>query len=139
MERRVFLSSLALLGAAVGMPWPSARSGTAATPVADGVRKRIALQTSPVAGFQYHEGEACWPELRIGDTLTLVREPTNSHDGRAVAVEWEGQRLGYVPRAENAAISSLLDRDEMLTANISALQQAEDPWKRVKLEVWLWV
>jgi hypothetical protein len=62
---------------------------------------RILVQSSPLAGFQYHAGEALWQEMREGDRLALVREADNPHDGNAVRVEWRGQKLGYLPRAEN--------------------------------------
>ena len=64
----------------------------------------ILLQDSPLAGFQYHAGKAVWPQLRVGDALTLVREPDNAHDARAVRVEWQGRKIGYVPRRENADV-----------------------------------
>lgn len=34
------------------------------------------LQTSPVAGFQYYNGEQMWHQIDIGDEVTLVRNPT---------------------------------------------------------------
>src|SRR5690606_35557479 len=40
---------------------------------------RILVQSSPLAGFQFHEGRALWDELEIGDELTLVREPDNPY------------------------------------------------------------
>jgi len=55
---------------------------------------RILVQSSPLAGFQYHAGEALWQEMREGDRLTLVREGDNPHDGNAVRVEWRGHKLG---------------------------------------------
>lgn len=31
--------------------------------------RKLLLQASPVAGFQYHDGEAAWPFIREGDPL----------------------------------------------------------------------
>ncbi|MFZ5557552.1 MAG: HIRAN domain-containing protein [Pseudomonadota bacterium] len=104
---------------------------SAATPA----RRPILLQTSPVAGFQYHDGEFAWPFLRPGDRLALIREPENRHDGRAVRIEWEGLKLGYLPRHENHAVAQLLDRDEQLHARILALRESSDPWERVQVAV----
>lgn len=46
---------------------------------------RILVQSSPLAGFQYHAGAELWGELKVGDALTLTREPDNPFDeiGRA--------------------------------------------------------
>lgn len=98
---------------------------------------RILIQSSPVAGFQFHEGKRLWDQLKVGDALTLVREPDNPHDARAVRVEWNGHMLGYVPRAENDAIARQLDRGNKLEARIVRLTRHRDPWKRIEFEVFL--
>ena len=98
---------------------------------------RILVQSSPVAGFQFHEGKQVWDQLEVGDALTLVREPANPHDARAVRVEWNGHMLGYVPRAENDAVARQLDRGNKLEARIVRLTKHRDPWKRIEFEVFL--
>jgi hypothetical protein len=95
----------------------------------------ILLQDSPLAGFQYHAGKVLWPQMRVGDALTLVREPDNPHDARAVRVEWQGHKIGYVPRRENADVARLLDRGQVLAARISRLAEVRDPWSRVRFEI----
>lgn len=99
------------------------------------VTAHILLQDSPLAGFQYHAGKAVWPALRVGDALTLTREPDNPYDPRAVRVDWQGHKLGYVPRRENADVARLLDNGQPLTARISRLAEGRDPWSRVRFEV----
>lgn len=98
---------------------------------------RILIQSSPVAGFQFHEGKRLWDQLKVGDALALVREPGNPHDARAVRVEWNGHMLGYVPRAENDAVARQLDRGNKLEARIVRLTRHRDPWKRIEFEVFL--
>lgn len=95
----------------------------------------ILLQDSPLAGFQYHAGKTVWPQMQVGDALTLVREPDNPHDARAVRVEWKGHKIGYVPRRENADVARLLDRGQILTARIVRLAEVRDPWSRVRFEI----
>lgn len=98
---------------------------------------RILVQSSPLAGFQYYEGKALWEQMKVGDVLTLVREPDNAYDPRAVRVEWQGHKLGYVPRKENEAVARQLDRGNKLEARIVQLRKHRDPWKRVEFEVFL--
>ena len=98
---------------------------------------RILIQSSPVAGFQFHEGKQLWDQLKVGDALALVCEPGNPHDTRAVRVEWNGHMLGYVPRAENDAVARQLDRGNKLEARIVRLTKHRDPWKRIEFEVFL--
>ena len=112
--------------------------GLAATGAAIATETRsVLIQESPIAGFQFHQGDAVWPHLMVGAPLKLVREPNNTHDPDAVAVYFLGQQLGYVPRAENSAIAGMMDRGETLEASISKLAVNEDPWQRVRFTVFL--
>mgnify|MGYP001575854862 CR=1 FL=1 len=101
-----------------------------------GVSARLLVQESPLAGFQFHEGKRLWEDLRVGDRLDLIREPENPYDARAVRVEWQGNKLGYVPRADNEAVARQLDRGARLEARITRLKQSRNPWQRVLFEVY---
>jgi len=96
---------------------------------------RLLVQSSPLAGFQYHAGAAVWDALQVGDPLVLVREPDNPHDARAVRVEWHGVLLGYLPRAENVAVAATLDRGTRVEGRIAALVRHRNPWRRVRIDV----
>jgi hypothetical protein len=98
---------------------------------------RLLVQSSPLAGFRYHEASAVWKELAVGDRLDLVREPANPYDANAVRVEWRGRKLGYVPRAENAALAWAMDRGEPVGARISALREHRNPRRRIEFEVFV--
>jgi len=100
-----------------------------------GTQAYILLQDSPLAGFQYHEGKALWSQLKTGDALTLTREPDNPHDGNAIRVDWQGHKLGYVPRKENANVARMMDRGQPLQGRITRLQKAHSPWERIRFEV----
>jgi HIRAN domain len=120
VNRRAALAGLAVLLAAGA---PQAQS------------VKLLVQSSPLAGFRYAEASQVWSELRIGDSLELVREPDNPHDRNAVRVDWRGRKLGYVPRAENEALAWAMDRGERLTARISRLQEHPNPRLRIEFEV----
>lgn len=101
------------------------------------VTARILLQSSPLAGFRYHEGKEVWDELKVGDALQLVREPDNPYDPKAVRVDWRGHVLGYVPRAENAAVARQIDRGEKLEARIVKLRKSRNPRQRIEFDIYL--
>jgi hypothetical protein len=112
--------------------------GVAATGATIAVKTQsVLIQESPLAGFQFHEGDAIWPSLAVGEKLALLREATNTHDPDAVAVYFQNNKLGYVPRAENSAIAQMLDRGETLEARVSKLLLEEDAWERVRFNVFL--
>lgn len=99
------------------------------------VAAHIVLQDSPLAGFQYHAGKRLWPQMQVGDPLALIREPDNVHDAKAVRVEWQGQKIGYVPRRDNADVARFLDNGQILVARIKRLADVRDPWSRVRFEI----
>lgn len=111
--------------------------GLALSLAAQAAEVRILVQSSPLAGFQYHAGEALWQEMRVGDRLALVREADNPHDVNAVRIEWRGQKLGYLPRAENRAVAAALDAGEAVDARIAKMRQHRNPWQRVLIEVFV--
>lgn len=98
---------------------------------------KVLVQSSPMAGFQYHAGGELWSELRVGDALTLIREPDNPHDRNAVRVEWRGRQLGYLPRAENRAVAAEMDGGGTVAGRIAALREDRNPWRRVLIEVYV--
>jgi hypothetical protein len=124
MSRRHFLKGL--LGLA-GLPL--------AAKVTARERRPIPLQHSPLAGFQYHHGRRLWPQLRAGQPLQLIREPDNRHDPKAVALHWRGEKIGYLPRVENHAVSQMLDNGRPLQARITRLCKEENPWRRVEVGI----
>lgn len=72
--------------------------------------------TTEIAGLQFHSygrvdeltGERIIPQL--GERLSLVREPANSHDENAIQVWWKnGHMLGHLPRYCAAELAPLLD------------------------------
>ncbi len=108
-----------------------------ATPYTVRAEAHIIVQQSPLAGFQYYEGKTLWDELKPGDALTLVRERDNAHDANAVRVEWNGNRLGYIPRRENADVARQMDRGAAVKARIVKLTPAHNPWQRILFEVYV--
>jgi hypothetical protein len=98
---------------------------------------RILVQSSLLAGFNYHQAPEVWQGMRIGDALKLEREPDNVYDAGAISVQWRGHKLGYVPRAQNAALAWAMDRGESLDARVSRLQPHRNPRKRIEFEVYV--
>jgi len=98
---------------------------------------RMLVQSSPLAGFQYHAGSELWEQMKTGDALQLIRESDNRHDPKAVRVDWHGQQLGYLPRAENHAVADEMDRGGRVETRIGKLLRHKNPWQRVLIEVFV--
>jgi HIRAN domain-containing protein len=97
----------------------------------------ILVQVSLTAGLRYHDAKAVWDELQVGDRLALVREPDNPYDANAVRVEWNGHKLGYIPRTENQAVARQIDRGNPLQARITKLTYYRNHRRKLELEVFL--
>ncbi|MBF0135820.1 MAG: HIRAN domain-containing protein [Magnetococcales bacterium] len=98
-------------------------------------KRRFLKAGAGVAGFQDHQGQRVWSQLRIGQSLILQREADNPYDGKAVMVLWNGRKLGYVPRASNVAVSQMLDRGQNLRARIARLKDSSNPWERIQVDI----
>jgi len=122
---------VASLGAAAAPPAPSLQ----AVPTATAVESMIVVRSSPLAGFQFHAGEALFAQMQVGDRLALVREADNPHDPNAVRVDWRQVKLGYVPRRDNPQVARQIDLGAALEARISKLRTARNPWDRIEFEV----
>lgn len=99
------------------------------------IESMIVVRSSPLAGFQFHAGDALFAQMQVGDRLALVREPDNPHDPNAIRVEWREVKLGYVPRRDNPQVARQIDLGAALEARISRLREARNPWDRIEFEV----
>jgi hypothetical protein len=98
---------------------------------------RRLIQQCHLAGFDHHQGETLWPYLTTGDSLELHREPGNPHDPNAIRIDWNGRKLGYIPRSENQTTARLMDQGKWLEARIGRLKRHANPWRRAEVEVWM--
>jgi len=127
MDRRELLKSF-LHGAAILPLVPV---------VALAAPRQVLIQESPIAGFQYYDGDEVFPELWVDTPLLLVREQDNKYDVNAVAVHYKQYKLGFVPKADNTAVAQMLDRGEYLSARVVELTMNKNPWERVRFGVML--
>lgn len=133
MDRRTCLKSLLSSSATLFMFFLTVK--TNAVPRKAG--GKILLQSSPVAGFQFYQGDRVWKSLQPGGYLSLIPEPDNRYDANAVKVMWRECQLGYIPRRENLAVSQILGRGGRLDARISEMKESENPWERVRVDIYL--
>lgn len=88
-----------------------------------------------IAGFGYADGPRLMGRLQSGDALQLVRERDNPHDRRAVRIDWNGNKLGYVPRVHNPVIAQALDAGNTLHARIIDLDPSRGTYECVSIEI----
>ena len=73
------------------------------------------LRVAGVAGAAQHHAEVL-EQARLGESLTLRRDPDNPHDPNAIAVHCPAGQLGWVPREVAAELAPQLDAGEPWSA-----------------------
>lgn len=80
-----------------------------------------------VAGRLYGDADLAWDSLKVGQEVTLVREPDNDSDPSAIALyvnaKGSSLKLGYVPLRKNQPLALFIDMGwgEAFLATISRL------------------
>ena len=96
------------------------------------------LLVAHVAGYEYHAGPRLETEgwrLFPGEPLRLVLEPDNPHDAQAIRIDWQGHKLGYVPRPENASIADALAAGQPLSVRVARHDPEADVWRRLEFVI----
>ncbi|HAK00272.1 MAG TPA: DNA-binding protein [Bacteroidales bacterium] len=91
-----------------------------------------------IAGFTYYDGALVFSQLQIGTELSLVFEPDNRYDPKAVAIHFGEHKLGFVPRGSNDAIAKLLEMGHQpFACHIQQLDPTAHPEKQVGVVVFV--
>ncbi len=128
MTRRLFLRSLWTLPL-LSLAKPASARALPAT------HQTCLLNRFTIAGFQYHDGPTLLHRLSPSQTLALVAEPDNPFDPFAVRIDYQGRKLGYVPRSDNRHISRLLRQDVHVLCRVREVDEDGWPWRAVVVEV----
>ena len=101
------------------------------------LQKEIFLFDTFVAGTMHIEDESIIKELKIGEKLSLRREPKNRFDENAVRVDDEkGRRLGYVPEKDNYVFARLMDAGKMLIGRVTDIK-GKTGYTQVSMAIYL--
>ena len=80
-------------------------------------------------------------KMKPGQRLTLLREPENPYDKRAILVMDEAFKLGYIPRKQNGILSRLMDAGKYLYATADDILcdpgDQDFPWEALIISIYL--
>lgn len=99
----------------------------------------IFIYDNYIRGFQHYEGQRLLPMMKELDVLDLVREYDNEHDSNAVAIYWEGQKLGFLPMGENVSLAYMMDHGMLLESHVVYTQPEGRVWEQCFIAVHLLV
>jgi hypothetical protein len=115
--------------------------GAAATGSIDRVATvlRVSIGRTPASRlanpWSHHAGPTIQSTLRVGDALTLVREPHHPHDPRTVRLDHGDTTIGYIPSAINHEAAARLDEGTRLDARVYRVDREAPAWGRVLVEI----
>lgn len=98
--------------------------------------KDILVLECLVAGTSYRNLQKIEPELLNKVKLELIREGKNEHDEFAIALQFNNQKVGYIPRDKNEVIARLMDVGKGFFATIEA-KEWENNWLKIEIKVYL--
>ena len=86
---------------------------------------------APIAGYGHAFDAKRETAFVVGERLALIREPDNTADPLAIRIEWSGQKIGYVPRPDNAHFAIKMDEGWLFEARIGSFRPQAPMWQRL--------
>lgn len=90
-----------------------------------------------LAAFAYYDGLEVVDQLKPGTYLDLLAEPTNPYDSEAVAIFYQGKKLGYIPKDRNTLISRMMfyGHSDILEARVQMVDLTVHPERQLRVVV----
>ncbi len=97
--------------------------------------KPIKIYDNFVKGVAYYGYKSLRKSIKEGDKLTLVREVDNTFDGFALAIYFEGNKLGYISAYENIVLANMLDAGVEMTAFVGENRREGNVYDSISVEI----
>jgi hypothetical protein len=98
--------------------------------------KEILVLESIVAGTSFRKLGKVEKQLQSRVKLALKREADNEYDEFAIALYFDKEKIGYIPKAKNEVIARLMDAGKQFSAVLEA-KEWEGNWLRLDIKVYL--
>lgn len=97
------------------------------------------LNTFFVAGFQRYDGALVLKDMKPGMNLELDYEFENPYDPNAIALRFNGVKVGYVPKTENSlmALMAYYGHADAFECRIIQVNRKADPWEQVRVAIYV--
>lgn len=85
-----------------------------------------------IVGAKHRGLDPYLPGILPGTEVWLVREPSNGFDPNAVQVWIDGKHVGYLPKAQNAALAQFIDQQGEPWSDPGGTADASAPSRAIK-------
>ena len=102
----------------------------------DVFRRDMLALSCLVAGTSYQKLKAIEPELVRQTVFEMKREAANQFDKKAIAIYYDKNKIGYIPKGKNEVIANLMDAGKKFSARLIS-KKWEGNWLQIIVEVYL--
>ena len=100
--------------------------------------REIFLLDIVVAGTTHVENISyIYPYLEKDQVLRMQRDPKNKFDENAIALYYDENRIGWVPRELNLVISRLMDAGKAFFCRIEDVELVDDYWVKISAKIYM--
>lgn len=102
----------------------------------DVFRRDMLALSCLVAGSSYQNLKEIEPELVRQTVFEMKREAANQFDKKAIAIYYDKNKIGYIPKEKNEVIANLMDAGKKFSARLIS-KKWEGNWLQIIVEVYL--
>ncbi|MEO8086746.1 MAG: HIRAN domain-containing protein [Bacteroidota bacterium] len=99
-------------------------------------RREMLALSCLVAGTSFRSLKETEPLMLTNNIFELKREQKNKFDEKAVAIYFEKEKIGYLPKEKNEVIANLMDAGKKFSAKLIS-KDWEGNWLKLDIEVYL--
>ena len=89
-----------------------------------------------VAGTSYQKLKEIEPEMLQQTVFEMKREAANEFDKKAVAIYYDKNKIGYIPKEKNEVIANLMDAGKKFSARLIS-KKWEGNWLKIVVDIYL--
>lgn len=98
--------------------------------------RKIYLLHFFVRGFKFYDGPKIFKHINSEGLVDLIREADNKFDKNAIAIYFEGYKIGYVPREDNEVLTNIVDAKLLdVQAEITRIEPHAGTWEQISVAI----
>lgn len=102
----------------------------------DVFRREMLALSCLVAGTSFLNLKEIEPQMIVSTIFELKREQDNKFDKKAVAIHFNNNKIGYIPKEKNDVIANLMDAGKQFSAKLIS-KDWEGNWLKINVEIYL--
>jgi hypothetical protein len=99
---------------------------------------KIYFDSFCISGFSYYDGALIFKDILVGEKVDIIIDDNNSYDQHALALGYQGHKLGFIPKRKNQVLSKLIrSGHDIFEAYIQQKDPTVHPEEQVRVIVYV--